>query len=125
MEILAPISLGELIDKISILEIKSEKLSGFQLKNVLEELQALSKVYSDLNIAIEKDLLNNLKKTNQLLWEIEDKIRDHERNQLFDSTFIELARSVYKTNDARSAIKRAINQTHGSPYTEEKSYSDY
>ena len=72
-----------------------------------------------------KNLMNDLKQINQKLWKIEDNIRDKERNKTFDEEFIELARSVYLTNDKRSKIKRKINETFGSELIEEKSYSDY
>ena len=125
MEILAPISLGELIDKITILEIKKSKLSGDQLNNVLQEINTLQHILKQLPVAINTDLVQKLRKTNCSLWDIEDQIREHERTRNFNSDFVNLARLVYQTNDLRSSIKREINITHGSSIVEEKSYSDY
>ena len=125
---LIPISWGELFDKITILQIKLENLQNQNaLKNVKIEYAQLSKIYniSFMDDAIAKKLMNNLKQINNKLWDIEDKIRDKERNNAFDEEFIELARSVYITNDGRSRIKRNINETFGSQLIEEKSYSDY
>jgi hypothetical protein len=125
---LIPISWGELFDKITILQIKLENLQNQNaLKNVKIEYAQLSKIYniSFMDDAIAKKLMNNLKQINNKLWDIEDKIRDKERNNAFDEEFIELARSVYITNDERSRIKRNINETFGSQLIEEKSYSDY
>ena len=125
---LIPISWGELFDKITILQIKLENLQNRNaLKNVKIEYAQLSKIYniSFMDDAIAKKLMNNLKQINNKLWDIEDKIRDKERNNAFDEEFIELARSVYITNDERSRIKRNINNTFGSELIEEKSYSDY
>jgi len=125
---LIPISWGELFDKITILQIKLENLQNQNaLKNVKIEYAQLSKIYniSFMDDAIAKKLMNNKKQINNKLWDIEDKIRDKERNNAFDEEFIELARSVYITNDERSRIKRNINETFGSQLIEEKSYSDY
>ena len=125
---LIPISWGELFDKLTILQIKLENLQNQNaLKNVKIEYAQLSKIYniSFMDDAIAKKLMNNLKQINNKLWDIEDKIRDKERNNAFDEEFIELARSVYITNDERSRIKRNINETFGSQLIEEKSYSDY
>ena len=125
MEILAPISLGELIDKITILEIKSCEFSGDQLSNVLQEIKTLKHILEQLPVAIKTDLIEKLRKINSSLWDIEDQIREHERTRNFNSDFINLARLVYQTNDLRSSIKREINITHGSSIIEEKSYSSY
>ena len=125
MEILAPVSLGELIDKITILEIKSCKFSGDQLSNVLQEIRSLNRILEQLPVAINTDLIEKLRKINSSLWDIEDQIREHERTRNFNSDFINLARLVYQTNDLRSSIKREINITHGSSIIEEKSYSSY
>ena len=125
---LIPISWGELFDKITILQIKLENLQNQNaLKNVKIEYAQLSKIYniSFIDDVSAKKLMNNLKQINNKLWDIEDKIRDKERNNAFDEEFIELARSVYITNDERSRIKRNINETFGSQLIEEKSYSDY
>ena len=96
--ILAPVSLGELIDKITILEIKQIHMTGIKLKNVDKELKLLKKILQDRNLEIDINLINNLKDVNKNLWEIEDNIRIKESNQEFDKEFIEPARSVYKEN---------------------------
>ena len=123
--ILAPVSLGELIDKITILEIKQVFMTGTKLKNVDKELKLLKNLIQDKNLEIDIDLINNLKEVNKNLWKIEDKIRMKERNQEFDKDFIELARSVYKENDKRSSIKKEINLQYHSELVEEKSYDKY
>ena len=123
--ILAPVSLGELIDKITILEIKQVFMTGIKLKNVHKELKLLKNLIQDKNLEIDIDLINNLKEVNTNLWKIEDKIRIKERNQEFDKDFIELARSVYKENDKRSSIKKEINLQYHSELVEEKSYDKY
>ena len=123
--ILAPVSLGELIDKITILEIKQIHMTGIKLKNVEKELVLLKSIFRDQNIEINIDLINNLKEVNNNLWEIEDNIRIKESNQKFDKEFIQLARSVYKENDKRASIKKEINQKYNSELVEEKSYNNY
>tara|TARA_B100000575_G_C22886671_1_gene516230 strand:- start:343 stop:750 length:408 start_codon:yes stop_codon:yes gene_type:complete len=123
--ILAPVSLGELIDKITILEIKQVHMTGTKLKNVDKELKLLKNLIQDKNLEIDIDLINNLKEANMNLWEIEDNIRIKERNQEFDKEFIELARSVYKENDKRAFIKKEINLKYHSELVEEKSYTKY
>ena len=128
MSIKIELSIGELLDKISILQIKAERIDDpSKVKNINKELDVLMSLgndspYSDTNLSAE---INELKNINEALWDIEDKIRDKERNQLFDKDFIELARSVYFTNDKRAEIKRIINGKTGSELIEEKSYSDY
>jgi len=125
---LIPISWGELFDKITILQIKLENLKDKNaLKNVKIEYDELFKIYNNNFLEDEnaKRLLADLKTINKTLWNIEDDIRDKERHKTFDEEFIELARSVYITNDERSRIKRNINNTFGSELIEEKSYSDY
>ena len=124
-DILAPISLGELIDKITILQIKTQHLQGTALENVKKELQALENTLNNLQLNIEPTLIRRLKEVNQDLWKIEDDIREQERQKSFDDTFIHLARSVYQQNDRRSAIKKEINTTYGSALVEEKSYKQY
>ena len=124
-EILAPISLGELIDKITILEIKTKNLQGAALKNVVKELSALQRTLDSLNLQVDPKLVQHLQQINQALWQIEDDIRDKERRQDFGEGFIHLARSVYQQNDRRAAIKKEINATYGSSVTEEKSYKCY
>ena len=128
MSIKIELSIGELLDKISILQIKAERIDDpSKVKNINKELDVLMTLwndspYSDTNHSSE---INELKNINEALWDIEDKIRDKERNQVFDKDFIELARSVYFTNDKRAEIKRIINGKTGSELIEEKSYSDY
>ena len=121
--ILAPVSLGELIDKITILEIKQIHMTGIKLKNVDKELKLLKKILQDKNLEIDIDLINSLKEVNNNLWQIEDNIRIKERDQKFNKEFIQLARSVYKENDKRASIKKEINQKYNSELFEEKSYS--
>ena len=122
------LSVGELLDKISILQIKTERIvDRSKLENINKELDALislweNSIYSNSNLESE---INNLKTINEELWDIEDKIRDKERNQIFDKGFIELARAVYITNDKRADIKRIINSKTRSELIEEKSYSNY
>lgn len=125
MKILAPISLGELYDKISILEIKSDALFNDRSKannidSELKELKAIAKKYP-----IGKDLYEQLKSINKRIWDIEDGIRGEERNKEYGEDFISFARGVYFTNDERSAIKKKINVEFGSEIVEEKSYAKY
>jgi len=121
----APISIGELIDKITILEIKKNKLQNSKLENVLKELSFLRKLMEKHQIEITDNLFTQLKEINLTLWNIEDQIRIKEKNKEFDNIFIELARSVYFTNDKRSEIKKRINLLSNSEITEEKSYTEY
>jgi hypothetical protein len=123
--IFAPISLGELIDKITILQIKTQHLQGAALENVKKELKALEATLNNLKLNIDPTLIQRLKETNQGLWQIEDDIRNQERQKIFDETFIRLARSVYQQNDQRATIKKEINTTYGSALVEEKSYRQY
>ncbi|MBC7984572.1 MAG: hypothetical protein H7Y02_12030 [Candidatus Obscuribacterales bacterium] len=127
-EIHVPISPGELIDKITILEIKSERMSDAKkVTNVRHELSLLQSIWqasSHASIDIRAEWAA-LKEINGKLWVIEDDIRDKERDRQFDARFIELARAVYVTNDERAAIKRKINDKLGSKIVEEKSYADY
>jgi hypothetical protein len=124
----APVSCGELIDKLTILEIKAERIADpGKLANVRDELRLLTELWeadpaSATDIGTERA---ELKRINEALWEIEDEIRVKERQQSFDARFIELARSVYRTNDKRAAVKRAIILKLGSRLVEEKSYEDY
>ena len=125
---LVPISWGELFDKITILQIKLDKLTSKNaLNNVGREFKQLQSILiKDFPNSIEaKQLEEELKQINQQLWDIEDNIRDKERNRSFDDEFIQLARSVYIINDERSRIKRKINDIFGSEFVEEKSYSEY
>jgi hypothetical protein len=127
-ELLVPISPGELIDKISILEIKSQRMTDPEkLQNVRTELSMLGDTwreseYSAVNISQQWE---GLRQVNGKLWDIEDRIRDKERDGAFDAEFIELARSVYFTNDERAALKKSINTQLGSLLVEEKSYASY
>ena len=121
----APISIGELVDKITILEIKKNKLQNSKLENVLKELSFLRKLMEKHQIEITDNLFTQLKEINLTLWNIEDQIRIKEKNKEFDNIFIELARSVYFTNDKRSEIKKRINRLSNSEITEEKSYVEY
>tara|TARA_Y100001968_G_C18776878_1_gene444810 strand:+ start:113 stop:511 length:399 start_codon:yes stop_codon:yes gene_type:complete len=122
--ILAPVSLGELIDKITILEIKKVYMTGVKLNNVDKELKLLNMILKDQNLNIDINLITNLRKINNSLWEIEDKIRIKENKQEFDQAFIQLARSVYKENDKRASIKKEINYKYNSTLIEEKSYTE-
>ncbi len=123
-----PVSYGELIDKITILEIKSRRIADeAKLANVRNELELLNATWqndgaSQTDIGSERA---QLLAVNELLWDIEDKIRLKERAQEFDREFIELARAVYFRNDERAAFKRQINLKLGSQLVEEKSYQDY
>ena len=127
MIISTPVSLGELVDKISILHIKSIKIKNNEkLKLVKEELSLLEETLNDYIKSDDiKPFLDSLIDINSKLWVIEDDIRDCERNKKFDEKFIDLARSVYFTNDKRSEIKLAINKTFGSKIIEVKSYEKY
>lgn len=127
-QINTPISPGELVDKITILEIKKEFIvDSNKLKNINYEYNLLMKIYND---DISKTdgvgvLKTELKNINLSLWKIEDDIRDCERDKIFDNTFVQLARSVYFTNDKRSKVKLEINLLLNSSLVEEKSYKDY
>lgn len=123
-----PVSYGELIDKITILEIKARRIGDpAKLANVRNELDLLNATWandaaSQTDIAAERE---RLLAVNETLWDIEDRIRLKEKAQAFDAQFIELARSVYFRNDERAAVKREINLRLGSQLVEEKSYQDY
>ncbi len=121
--ILVPISIGELIDKITILEIKQLNMTGIKLKNINKEVKLLKNILQDKELEIDIDLINNLKVVNKNLWEIEDNIRLKENKQEFDNEFIQLARSVYKENDRRASLKKDINKKYNSELVEEKSYN--
>jgi len=128
-EISAPVSPGELIDKITILEIKQERIKDVvKVKNVNLELELLESlwdgsVYQSSALVVKKRA--ELKSINEELWVIEDDLRLKESKSEFDQDFIELARSVYLTNDRRASVKREINLEVGSKLIEEKSYQDY
>ena len=127
-EILVPVSFGELLDKIAILQIKSERMSdAAKLANVRNELAALDTTWA-AHPASQQDISGlraDLKAVNERLWVIEDDIRLQEKAQAFDAEFVRLARSVYFENDVRARIKKDINLALGSSYVEEKSYQDY
>jgi len=127
-EILIPISPGELLDKITILQIKAERMTdATKVANVKTELDMLSKAWSEA-VAVDAEitaLTAELRAVNEALWEIEDDIRDEERNKRFNERFVELARAVYVTNDERANAKKKVNLHLNSTIVEEKSYQDY
>lgn len=127
-EIHTPVSFGELLDKIAILQIKSERISDpAKLVNIRNELTALETTWA-AHPASQQDIAGlraDLKAVNERLWVIEDDIRLKEKAQEFDAEFVRLARSVYFENDERARIKKGINLALGSSYVEEKSYQDY
>jgi uncharacterized protein YukE len=123
-----PVSPGEVLDKITILEIKSERMSDPEkVANVRAELALLQETWEGTirDSDVIQGLHAKLKEINEALWEIEDDIRDKERAKEFDERFIELARAVYVTNDQRSQVKKELNLHLGSEILEEKSYQDY
>lgn len=128
MTLSVPISPGELLDKLTILEIKSERIHDFnKLEHINGELKVLRSLLND-NITISNELdqfMANLKSINEKLWDIEDDIRLCEKNKNFGKEFIELARLVYKTNDRRAGVKQQINELLASEIYEVKSYEDY
>ena len=123
-----PVSFGELIDKITILEIKAEQIrDAARVANVRTELDLLGATWA-AHPASKTDISDErarLRAVNQALWDIEDRIRLKEKAKAFDAEFIELARAVYFRNDERAAVKREINEKLGSTLVEEKSYQDY
>ena len=128
MKIKIPVSVGELIDKITILEIKLERIRDKEkIKNVKKEYIELKNIENDLKKSkdFEEKYFSKLKQVNIQLWNTEDKIRIFEKNKNFDDKFLNLARSVYRLNDERSALKRKINLEYGSEYIEEKDYEEY
>jgi hypothetical protein len=128
MNINVDLSIGEFFDKMTILEIKKERISDRdKLENINKEYSYLEGLLDGLSITREDvaEEVGKLKEVNEKLWIIEDDIREKERSRSFDAEFIELARSVYITNDQRSDIKRAINLKLGSDFVEEKSYEEY
>jgi hypothetical protein len=127
-DIMVPISPGELLDKITILKIKQERMRDpAKLANVRLELQLLEQTWSHSGCAAASTAADEraLRSVNEKLWDIEDRIRAKESMQSFDAEFIELARAVYLANDERAAIKRRINVALGSRIVEEKSYVAY
>jgi uncharacterized protein YukE len=128
MALKVEVSVGELLDKITILEIKSERISDeSKLANVRKELGVLRQTWGDSPLSSQdvSDQISRLKKINEALWDIEDNIRRQEAAGQFGETFIELARSVYHQNDIRADIKKEINLMLGSELIEEKFYVDY
>ena len=127
-DILVPVSPGELLDKITILRIKSARMSdAAKLANVRHELALLEQTWAAAvpaaaSVAEEERALQSV---NERLWDVEDRLRDLEAAQRFDREFIELARAVYVTNDERAAIKKRVNARLGSKLVEEKSYRPY
>ena len=124
MEILVPVSLGELYDKISILLIKKEKITDpGKIENIQKELDLLQDIAEKYDI--DGKFHTELYHTNLKLWDVEDKLRIEEKNKDWGEDFIQLARSVYYLNDKRSEIKKEINLQYGSNIIEEKSYEKY
>ena len=123
-----PVSWGELVDKITILEIKTERLSAETARaNVRSELARLTAIFGPAD-SLQREIValkGSLKRANETLWEIEDDIREKEAQKCFDDEFVALARAVYRTNDERSRIKRQINEFLTSEIVEEKQYSAY
>ena len=123
-----PVSVGELVDKITILEIKNKKIKNIKkLSNIKLELKLLNDFFrkKKLNTKLIKKLKNYLYNVNLKLWNVEDKLRDHEYKNKFNQNFVKLARKVYFLNDKRSKIKKDINESVGSKIIEEKSYKEY
>ena len=123
-----PVSVGELVDKITILEIKNKKIKDIKkLSNIKLELKLLNEFFGKkkLNTKLIKKLKNHLYNVNLKLWNVEDKLRDHEYKNKFNQNFVKLARKVYFLNDKRSKIKKEINESLGSKIIEEKSYKEY
>jgi len=118
------VGIGEIVDKLSILMIKKEKITDpNKLKNIMKEFIYLDEIVKKLKISDED--VSDFLSVNKKLWQVEDDIREKERNKIFDKEFIELAREVYITNDLRAEIKRKINEKYSSDFIEEKSYSKY
>jgi hypothetical protein len=127
-ELLVPVSPGELLDKITILRIKSARMTDpAKLKNVRYELKLLEHTWSESVSGVSRVTGEEaaLQEVNERLWDIEDRIRDLERENRFDAEFVALARSVYIENDERAAIKKRINLALGAKLVEEKSYKEY
>ncbi|MGB0453180.1 MAG: DUF6165 family protein [Bacteriovoracaceae bacterium] len=121
-----PVSLGELIDKYTILRIKSDKIADEgKRQEAIKEKDLLLNEIKTLQLSNVDGFIEDLEQVNRKLWDIEDQIREKERAKEFDSVFIELARSVYITNDQRFEVKNKINQTYGSSIKEVKSYEEY
>ena len=129
MTIQVPVSVGELLDKLTILAIKLERIDDpAKRANIAREHAALEAVVEARDLRHPEGvtaLEQELRSVNEQLWRIEDEIREHERQQRFDDAFIALARAVYRTNDERAALKRRLNALTGSELVEEKSYAAY
>ena len=126
MNININVSVAELVDKITILEIKSEKINDLKkLENMKNELALLNKSFKHIQTEKLLNLKDKLKQINLKLWNIEDDIRKCEKNKVFDDSFIQLARDVYITNDERFNVKNSINELFSSKIKEVKSYEDY
>ena len=125
MQVAIPVSIGELVDKITILEIKASRFEGEALSNVSHELRLLEQALQECGAVISSTDLDALRAINRQLWSIEDDIRAQEAAGDFGQCFIDLARSVYRCNDQRAAIKRRINAASGSTLIEEKGYAAY
>ncbi len=128
MPIMTPVSWGELLDKITILEIKRQRIADVAKQaNVERELTALNAVVTASGKLPEdaQPIIDQLRDVNETLWDIEDEIRECERTKNFGTRFVELARAVYHTNDKRAAFKRDLNDLLGSEIVEEKSYQPY
>lgn len=126
MEILCQVSLGELVDKMTILKIKTERIKdNSKVLLAQAEFDALKETLTKLKLDGIESYFNELKNVNEKLWVIEDDIRNCEAQKRFDGEFIDLARSVYKTNDERFRVKNSINMKYNSGIKEVKSYEDY
>ena len=127
VDVLAPISVGELIDKITILRIKADKIRAAAAhKNVSDELARLMQIRTGLELTVDlRGLEEQLLEVNLRLWSVEDDLRDLERRRDFGERFVELARSVYALNDRRAALKREISTVTSSSIIDEKSYQPY
>jgi predicted nucleic acid-binding Zn-ribbon protein len=129
MPVQVPVSVGELLDKLTILAIKLERIDEpAKRANIAREHAALEAVVQAEGLRAPEGvtaLEQELRAVNEQLWRIEDEIREHERQQRFDDAFIALARAVYRTNDERAALKRRLNALTGSELVEEKSYAAY
>ena len=122
MDVQIPVSIGELIDKITILQIKASRFQGEALAHVQRELDLLERVRREFGVSIPEGLESALASINAELWTIEDAIREREAASDFGERFIELERSVYHCNDQRDPLKRQINASSGSSFVQDKSY---
>lgn len=121
-ELLIPVSVGELVDKMTILEIKVQACQGLALEHVSLELQLLTAIYQVHCGGLDAAVMDRLRQVNRQLWSVEDELRDCEARHDFGHRFVHLARSVYRTNDKRAHFKRQLNLACGSAIVEEKSY---